>query len=293
VNPIDIYHRSGLVKIALPMPWIPGCDLAGTVDSVGDGVTRFRVGDRVWGSNQGLLGRQGTLAEFACVEERWLYPTPPNVSDIDAAAAALVGITAHLGLFHRTNLCAGETVFVSGGSGGVGSMVIQMAKATGASVITTVGSDEKAATVRSLGADVVLNYKTDSLLNAIRHAAPQGVNVWFETQPPSEWETAVELLAPRGRLVAMAGRAAKPVVPNGAFYVKCLQLIGFAMFNMTADEQRVSAEAINAWLSTGLLKPVVGRVFGLSEAASAHRLQEDNTLGKAGTLTGKIVVTLS
>ena len=93
----------------LPRPFIPGCDLAGTVEAVGPGVTNYKPGDRVWGSNQGLLGRQGTFAEYVCTGEEWLYPTPPGVPDTAAAAAALVGITAHVGLFRCAALQKGET----------------------------------------------------------------------------------------------------------------------------------------------------------------------------------------
>src|SRR5713101_7268794 len=86
VNPIDTYIRSGAVTMPQPKPAIPGCDLAGIIDAIGPGAKRFRVGDRVWGSNQGLLGRQGTVAEYAAVAEDWLYPTPAGVSDAEAAA---------------------------------------------------------------------------------------------------------------------------------------------------------------------------------------------------------------
>src|SRR5437879_19214 len=144
LNPIDLYIRSGLVSMPLPKPFVSGCDVAGTVTALGPGVKNFKVGARVWGSNQGLLGRQGTSAEFVCASEDWFYPTPAGVSDQDAAAAALTGITAHLGLFRCARLQAGETVFVNGGTGGVGSMVVQEAKAFGAKVITTVGSPDKA-----------------------------------------------------------------------------------------------------------------------------------------------------
>jgi len=291
VNPIDTYIRSGAVAANLPRPFIPGCDLAGVVDAVGDGVTRFKPGDRVWGSNQGLLGRQGTFAEFCCPGEEWLYPLPAGVGEKAAAAAALTAITAHLGLFHRTGTKAGETVFVNGGTGGVGSMVVQMAKAVGARVVTTVGSDEKAGVARGLGADVAINYKTGDVAAGVREATGgRGVDVWFETQPPADLDRTVELTAPRGRVVVMAGRQARPAFPNGPFYVKCLQLIGFAMFNVPAAEQRACAEDINRWLAAGKLRPLIGREFPLSEAAAAHRLQEENTQGKAGTLTGKILV---
>src|SRR5262249_54108675 len=143
-------------------------DLAGTVEALGPDVKRFKVGDRVWGSNQGLLGRQGTFAEYACVLEDWLYPTPPGVPDTVTAAVSLVGITAHLGLFRCANLQPGEIAFVNGGTGGVGSMVLQMTKAVGAQVITTVGSAEKAALCRQWGADLALNYKTDDIPTAVR-----------------------------------------------------------------------------------------------------------------------------
>ena len=132
VNPVDTYVRAGLYATDLPKPFVIGCDLAGVVESVGPAATKYKPGDRVWGSNQGLLGRQGTFAEFAAVDECWLYPTPEDVSDEDAAAIALVGITAHLGLFREAQLKVGENVFVNGGSGGVGSCVIQMARAIGA-----------------------------------------------------------------------------------------------------------------------------------------------------------------
>lgn len=291
VNPIDTYIRSGMVAANLPKPFIPGCDLAGVVTAVGTGVTRFQVGDRVWGSNQGLAGRQGTLAEFAAVDEKWLYPTPANVTDPDAAAIALVGITAHLGLFDRTNLTADETLFVNGGTGGVGAAVVQMAKAVGARVITTVGSPEKAAIAQSYGADTVINYKSDDLVAMVKDATGgKGVDVWFETQPPADFDRTIELMAPRGRIVVMAGRAARPVFPNGPFYVKGLAMFGFAMFNAIPDQQRHCAEQINVWLARGQLRACIGQTFPLAQAAEAHRLQEENTLRKAGTLTGKIVV---
>ncbi len=291
VNPIDTYIRAGAVTMPLPKPFIIGCDLAGAVQGSGPGVRRFKPGDRAWGSNQGLLGRQGTFAEYACVHEDWLYPTPENASDQQAAAAALVGITAHLGLFRCANLKAGEVVFVNGGTGGVGSMVVQMAKAVGAKVITTVGSKEKAEQCRRWAADHVLNYKTDDVPGEIKKLTKgQGVNVWYETQREPDYERMVELTAKRGRIVVMAGRQARPAFPHGPFYTKDLSLFGYAMFNASPEEQRRCADDINRWLAEKKLDIPIGRVFPLSQAAAAHRLQEENTLHKTGTLTGKIVL---
>jgi NADPH2:quinone reductase len=290
LNPVDTYIRSGTIKMNIPLPFIVGCDLAGVVEKVGPSAERFQVGNRVWGSNQGLLGRQGTFAEYAAVEEDWLYPTPGGVSDETVAACALVGITAHLGLVRDAKLKAGETLFVNGGTGGVGSAVVQMAKAIGARVVTTAGSDEKVAVCLQLGADAAINYKTENVAERVKKFAPDGVNVWWETLREPDFDQTVALLAPRGRMVLMAGRDARPAFPVGPFYVKGCHLVGFAMFNATPAEQRTAAEDINRWLAAGKMRPRIDRIMPLDQAAAAHRLQEENTVGKAGTLAGKIVI---
>jgi NADPH:quinone reductase len=291
LNPIDTYIRAGAVSMPLPKPFVPGCDFAGTIEAVGPGVQGFRAGDRVWGSNQGLLGRQGTFSEYVCVGQEWAYPTPKDVEDAQAAAVALVGITAHVGLFERAHLKAGETVFVNGGTGGVGSMVVQMSKAVGAKVIATVGSADKAALCQSWGADRVLNYKTDDVAAGVRGFTDgKGVNVWYETQREPDFLKTVPLLAPRGRMIVMAGRQAQPTFPVGPFYVKGLSLFGFAMFNATPEEQRACADDMNRWLTAKQLHPTIGKTFPLAETAAAHRFLEENTLHGAGTLTGKVVV---
>jgi NADPH:quinone reductase len=290
LNPVDTYIRAGTIQMNIPLPFIVGCDLAGVVEGVGPDAKRFKKGDRVWGTNQGLLGRQGTFAEYACVDEEWLYPTPPEVADDTAAACALVGITSHLGLVRDAKLRSGETLFVNGGTGGVGSMVVQMSKALGARIITTAGSDEKVADCRKLGADVAINYKTQDVAARVKDAAPDGVNVWWETLREPNFDTTVPLLSSRGRMILMAGRDARPEFPVGPFYVKGCHLYGFAMFNATPEEQRAAADDINRWLVEGKIKPRIDRVIPLDETAAAHRLQEENTVGKAGTLAGKILI---
>jgi NADPH2:quinone reductase len=292
LNPIDIYIRAGTIAAALPKPYIVGTDTAGVVEAVGPGVTQFKAGDRVWGSNQGLLGRQGSCAEFVCSAEDWFYTLPQGVRDEDAAAAALVGITAHLGLFQWGKLQAGETVFVNGGTGGVGSMVVQMTKAAGGKVIATVGSADKARLCQSWGADHVLNYKTDNVHAAIKDFTKgAGVNLWYETQREHDFVKMVELMARRGRMIVMAGRTSQPTFPVGPFYTKDLTLAGFAMFNASPAEQRRCADDISRWLAEGKLRPPIGKTFPLAETAAAQRLLEENTLGKAGTLVGKVVLT--
>jgi NADPH2:quinone reductase len=292
VNPIDTYIRSGAAPANLPRPYIIGSDLAGVVKAVGPDATRFSVGDRVWGANQGVLGRQGTFAELAAVDERWLYPTPDRVADEQAAALALVGITAHLGLVDEAKLDAGETVLVNGGSGAVGSTVIQMAKALGGHVIATTSGADKVKYCRALGADHVLDHDVDNIVERVQAIAPDGVHIWWETSREPNFDTAVACLARRGRLLLMAGRSARPELPVGPFYTKCCRLYGFVMFHAAPESQRRAAERINRWLASGALTAKIDRVATLNDAAELHRLQEQNTLNAAGVVRGKLVVRL-
>ncbi len=294
VNPIDTYIRAGVVAMATKFPYIPGCDVAGVVEAVGQDVGRFRKGDRVWASNQSLFGRQGGCAALIAIDQGWLYPTPENQSDESAAAGALVGITACLGLFQFSRLQRDEWIFVNGGSGGVGSAVIQFAKSVGAHVIASAGSDENQQYCRELGADVVVDYRAADVDEKIREAANAngGLNVWWETQREPNFDRMVGLMKNRGRLVLMAGRAARPEFPVGPFYTRDLSLHGFAMFNATQAEQQAAAERMNAAFASGRWNPRIGARFPLARLAEAHRLQEENTLGGKKTLAGKIVVTI-
>ena len=292
LNPIDLYIRSGMVAFPMAFPYVIGCDLAGTVEKIGPGTKKFKVGDRVWGSNQGLLGRQGVASEYAALGEEWLYPTPTLLADDQAAAMALVGITAHLGLFRFGQLKKGETVYVPGGGGGVGSMVVQMAKAVGARVATSAGSVDRVEFCHNLGADLALNYKSDDVPARLREFAPEGYDVWYETQREPNLEVSIPLLRKHGRMILMAGRTAKPALPLGAFYPRNCALFGFAMFNATPEEQQPCARDIIKWIEEGQLKPTVGRTFPLESAIEAEKFLEANTVGGAGTLTGKVVITL-
>lgn len=289
VNPVDLYIRSGAVPTKINFPYILGRDLAGQVVAVGANVKRFKPGDRVWGIGQGWDGRQGTFAEFAAVDESWLHPIPDNVSDEAAAAISLVGITAHIGL-RKAQVKPDEILFVNGGSGGVGSSVVQMAKILGARVITTAGSEAKTVVCRGLGADEVINYKTQNVAEAVRRFAPGGVNVWWETLREPDFDQSIALLAPHGRMVVMAGRDARPPFPVGPFYAKNCTLFGFVILNSSPEELRAAAEDLNRWMAAGKLKAQIDRVLPLAQTAQAHWLQEDSTIKKSGALTGKIVL---
>jgi len=291
VNPIDTYIRSGTAAPPnLPRPFIVGSDLAGIVKAAGPDATRFHVGDRVWGANQGVLGRQGTFAELAVVDEHWLYPTPDRVSDEQAAAMALVGITAHLGLVDEAKLDAGETVLVNGGSGAVGSTVIQMAKALGARIIATTSGAEKVRYCQELGAEHVFDHDLDNIPERVAGVAPEGVHIWWETSRQPNLDVAVACLARRGRIVLMAGRNARAELPVGPFYSKCCRILGFVMYLAAPESQRRAAERINRWMASGALAPRIDRVARLEDAAELHRLQQQNTLDAAGVIRGKLVV---
>jgi NADPH:quinone reductase len=292
VNPIDTYIRSGAVAMPLPNPFIIGCDMAGTVEACGIAVNDLSVGTRVWASNQGLLGRQGTFAEYVAVDRQWLHILPDNVEAKTAAACALVSITAHLGLFSRARLRHKETILVIGGTGGVGSMVVQMAKIMGARVIATAGSEEKAEACKKLGADEVIAYHRESIGEATKALAPDGVNVFWETRREPDFDTAVAVLAPRGRIVVMAGRDARPQFPVGPFYVKECSLHGFVMFKASPEETRAAGIDISGWLADGMLKANISHELTLDQAVQAHHLQEEATIRGCGSLAGKIVLTV-
>jgi NADPH2:quinone reductase len=227
---------------------------------------------------------------LAAVDEDWLSPIPGNVTDEDMAAISLVGVTAYVGLVNKANLKASEILFVNGGTGGVGSSVVQMAKIMGARVITTAGSDEKVAKALELGADLAINYKTGKVIEEIRKFAPNGVNVWWETLREPDFDKAISLLTVHGRMIVMAGRDARPPFPVGPFYSRSCSLFGFVILDSAPEELRAAAAHINQWTSAGKLKPQIDRVMPLSQAAEAHRLQEESTIKKTRALAGKIVL---
>ena len=289
VNPIDTYIRGGAYPMALQSPFIIGRDMAGTVEAVGPVVGRFAPGDRVWCNNQGYHGRQGTFAEFVAVDEAWLYSLPTGVGEREAVAVAHSALTACLGLVREAELRAGETVFVNGGSGNVGSAVLQLARNMGARVIVTAGGERKLRRCLELGAERAIDYQTEDVTAAVRDFAPRGVDVHWDTTRRPDFERAVPLLAHRGRIILMAGLDAHPSFPVGAFYTRDCSMHGFAVTNASEEELRGSAEIINRWLAASRLRAVIDRVLPLAEAAAALELVEARLQGRT-ELGGKIVL---
>lgn len=281
VDPIDTYIRSGAYPVELPLPFVIGRDMTGVVVEVGSGVKRFRPGDRVWCNNQGYAGRQGTFAELVAVDQRLLYPLPDGVDPLEAVAVLHSALTAVVGLFARARLRRGESVYVAGGSGNVGTAVLQLAKATGARVAVSAGSDEKAAWCEQLGADRVIRYKVEDTEAALRQFAPAGVDLYWDATGQPDLPQALAALARRGRMVLMSGLQHSSTLPIGAFYTKNCSLFGFTVTDATVAELAGYARKINQQLSQGSLAAKVSAVLPLSDAARAHRLcEEAHTFGK-------------
>ncbi len=287
VDGIDAYIRSGAYPVNAPMPFVIGRDLVGTVVETGPEVHRFRPGDRVWANNQGYSGRQGSFAEFCAVAEDLLYPLPENLDPMKTVAVLHSGLTAVLGLQFKARLQAGETVFINGGSGNVGSAALGIAKALGARAAVTASQPAKAEWCRSLGADLVIDYRTQNVREALRDYAPEGVDVYLDTTRQFDGEQAVESIARRGRILVIAGLAAQTLLPVGRFYQRNATLYGFTVTDASTEELALYAHEINRWLAQGALPVRIAAHLPLSQAAEAHRMLE------AGGVFGKIVLTPS
>jgi NADPH:quinone reductase-like Zn-dependent oxidoreductase len=204
VNPVDWKIRKGYLKDFLPheFPIIPGWDAAGVVTAVGRSATRFKVGDEVYAYTRLPVVKQGTYAEYIALPEAAVALKPTSITLAAAAGIPLVGLTAWQALFDVAALKRGDTVLITGGAGGVGSLAIQFAKAVGARVITT-ASAANHAYLRGLGADVAIDYTATDVVAAVKAAAPQGVDVAFDCVGGKALDQAFQLVKSGGWLVSI------------------------------------------------------------------------------------------
>ena len=258
VNYIDVYHRSGLYK--LPLPFVPGSEGAGVVEATGERVAWAMV--------------PGSYAEYAAVPEEKLVPLPASIDARTAAAAMLQGMTAHYLVTSTFALREGHAVLVHAAAGGVGGLLVQIAKQRGARVIAT-ASPAKHEEVRALGADEVLDYADPW---------PEGMNVVYDSVGKTTFDRSLDALAVRGTLV-LFGQSSGPVPPidparlakKGAYLTRP----SLAHYTATREELRWRARELFAWLESGEVKLRVDRELPLSQAAEAHRLLESRgTRGK-------------
>ncbi len=277
VNFIDTYKRSGLYSV--PTPFTVGEEGAGLVEAVGPGVTSVKPGDRVVYSNV-----QGSYAEYAVVPADKLVLIPPGLDPKIAVAAMLQGMTAHYLAYSTYPLKAGETCIVHAGAGGVGLLLIQMAKMIGATVITTASTEEKRALAKKAGADYALPYEGFEQ-RAREITGGKGVDVVYDGVGQSTWEGSLNSLRIRGML-ALYGQSSGPVPPfnpqvlnqKGGLYLTRPSLWHYTQ---TREELEWRAGDVMRWALEGKLEVRIGAEFTLAQAAQAHKaLQGRETTGK-------------
>jgi NADPH2:quinone reductase len=275
VNRPDCIQRAGLYPPPPDASPIIGLEVAGTIVARGDGVTAWQVGETVCALTPG-----GGYAEYCAAPAAFCLPIPRGLTPLDAASLPENFFTVWNNVFDRGRLARGETLLVHGGSSGIGLTAIQLAKAFGATVITTVGSDEKAAYCRSLGADHALNYRSQDFVTEVaRITGKRGVDLVLDMVGGDYIEKNLRCLALEGRLVIIAFlRGSRVEVEWRSIMMKRLTVTGSTL--RASPTQRKAEIALSlrekVWplLESGAVKPVVHRVFPLAEAGAAHALME-------------------
>lgn len=279
VNPNESYVLSGNYNLYIPeLPFIPGFDGAGIVEAVGTEVTDFKPGDRVYLGTFRKPEQSGTYAEKIAVDTDLVYHLPEAASFETGAALGIPAYTAYYALFLRANLRAGETVLVHGATGGVGSLVVQMAKAIGATVIGTSSNEAGRQSILDMGADhAMAHLQADNLDELADLTAGKGPDVIIEFLANENLETDLNAVAKGGRITIIGARDSAEISPR-LIFSKDLTINGVAGPNMTlADYHEVTA-GIEALLRTGAVKAVIGDRVPLKEAKSVH----DTLLTKSG-----------
>ena len=282
VNSIDGQFRDG--RLRTPLPFIPGQEGAGVVTSVGPQAKLVKVGDRVAWS-----GTLGSYAEYVAVADDHLVPVPSAISDEQAVAAMVHGLTAHYLVNDAHKLKAGETALVHAAAGGVGLLVVQMARAVGARVIGTASSEEKARLARQAGADEVIVFtRQDFEPEVKRLTGGKGVDVVYDGVGKATFEKNLNVMRLRGMLVlyGMSSGAVPPVDParlseKGSLYMARTTL---AHFTATREELLARTSALFGMISEGKLKLRIAKKYPLAEAPQAHRDME------ARKLAGKLLL---
>ncbi len=305
LNHLDIWIRQGIPAYKIPLPHISGCDIAGTVEQVGEGISGLAVGERVfvspglscWRCDQCLAGRDnlcssykilgaqvdGGYAELVTVPGVNAIPIPARLTFEQAAACPLVSVTAWHMLFALGGLRPGETVLVMGAGSGVGSVAIQLARAAGARVYTTVGSDDKVTKAKDLGAEEVILHTREEVAKRVKGLTDgRGVDLVIEHIGPAVWDHCLQSLARGGRLITCGATTGGEVKLD-------LRFLFSRQLTLKGSYMGTRAELLEAakLLGAGQVRPVVDRVFPLREARAAQEYMLERKV------FGKIVLAVS
>jgi NADPH2:quinone reductase len=279
LNFIDVYFRSGLYRS--PLPFVPGMEAAGEIDAIGKGVTGLKPADRV-----AYAGTIGAYAEYALVPAEKLIPIPDGMDSETAAAAMLQGMTAHYLAYSSFPLRKGETILLHAAAGGVGLLLIQIARRIGVRVIGTVSSEKKAELARNAGADHVILYTQSDFEQEVKAiTSGKGVDAVFDSVGQATFEKSLNCLKRRGMMI-LFGQSSGPVPPmdpailnpKGSLY---LTRPGLGHYTATRDELLWRAGDVLDWILDGSLKIRIDRTYPLKDAAQAHQdLEGRQTKGK-------------
>src|SRR5712672_1216930 len=272
VNPADAGRRAGSYRAMEYPRVIANSDGAGIIDQVGDGVARFRIGQRVWLFNGQRNGRAfGTAAEYITLAEHLVTPLPDNVSFAAAATLGIPGMTAWCGLFGDGPI-AGQTVLVTGGAGAVGHYAVQLAKWGGARVIATVSSPAKAEQARLASADLVIDYKTEDVVaRTMAFTERRGVNRVVDFDFGGNIATTLKLMAMNSTIAVYATNGNRnPIIPMRELMEKCIALRALVLFALPPPLLAAAQVDISKWLAAGKRIHNIAAQFALSETAQAH-----------------------
>lgn len=277
VNPVDTYLRTGIHAHAPKLPYTPGKDGAGVVESVGPDATRFKPGDRVYTADS----LTGTYAEYALCDESQLGPMPDNAELELGAGIWTPYATSYRALFQKASLKPGETVLVHGASGGVGTAAVQWAKRAGAVTLGTASSDDGKQHVLDSGADAVFDHTNEDHFEEVRQfTGGSGVDVIVEMLANANLERDFECLAMFGRIVVVGNRGSLQFTPRLAM-TKDATILGMSLFNSDQDQRDEIHRAIFANLADGALRPLISQKYPLDQAPAAHHdVIENKALGK-------------
>jgi NADPH:quinone reductase-like Zn-dependent oxidoreductase len=277
INPVDYKIRQAGSWAGVKPPAIIGYDVSGVIETVGEEVTDFQIGDEVFYTPQIFGGSAGSYAEYHVAKEAIVARKPANLSHIEAASIPLAGGTAWDALITRANLQVGESVLIHG-SGGVGSLAVQIAKAAGARVFVTCSS-RMVDLVKELGADYAINYKSQDFVEVVQHeTGGMGVDVVFDTVGGEALATSISVTKAHGRMVSI-------VNTTGDLFTAHPKNI--TLHFLFLERARYKLDSLRVLIEHGQLKPVIDSVMPLSEVAKAHDRIEQ------GGLQGKIVLEVS